>query len=430
MVRPIDARSAEPKRSLTHVGGATRSRGDATLVRVLVRALDVQGALEQGGEEASRRHIHGFHTYPARMHPDTARELILGLSEPHDTVLDPFCGSGTVPIEARAAGRRALGSDINPLAVRLARTKLASASDAELARLREAAARVAAVAAERREQKSGASRRYPAEDVALFDPHVLLELDGLRVGMEREIEREGGLVADALALLLSAILVKLSKQRGDTARGRRELRVAAGFPTRLYVDKAEELARDLREVRALYAEAPPGVAREDDARALREVAPRSVALVVSSPPYPGVYDYVEHHRLRLRWLGLPTRGFEAREIGARRALADMPAAQARAAFTAQLGAVLGAVERALAPNGRAVLLIADGASGRTPIRSDEAVRAAGHAAGLVIAASSSQSRPHFHRETQLAFGRERRFEHAIVLERRGDGSSSGQKETG
>lgn len=53
-----------------------------------------------------------------------AKELILGYSEPQDAVLDPFSGSGTVPLEAAINGRHALSIDRNPYALTLTRAKL------------------------------------------------------------------------------------------------------------------------------------------------------------------------------------------------------------------------------------------------------------------------------------------------------------------
>ena len=41
---------------------------------------------------------------------------------------------------------------------------------------------------ERRVGRAGATRRFSEEDVALFPPHVLLELDSLRSGIERLTE--------------------------------------------------------------------------------------------------------------------------------------------------------------------------------------------------------------------------------------------------
>lgn len=66
---------------------------------------------------------HGLHPYPARMIPQIAERLINRYSSPNALVLDPFCGSGTVLVESRRHQRSAVGNDINPLAVLLAKVK-------------------------------------------------------------------------------------------------------------------------------------------------------------------------------------------------------------------------------------------------------------------------------------------------------------------
>jgi site-specific DNA-methyltransferase (cytosine-N4-specific) len=71
---------------------------------------------------------HGLHDYPARMIPQIVRQLIdhwveTGVLSEGDTIYDPFCGSGTTLTEARKAGFHAVGTDINPFACLLARTK-------------------------------------------------------------------------------------------------------------------------------------------------------------------------------------------------------------------------------------------------------------------------------------------------------------------
>ena len=66
---------------------------------------------------------HGLHPYPAGMIPQIARRLIEKYSNRDDVVLDPFCGSGGVLVEATLLDRKSFGIDINPLACLLARVK-------------------------------------------------------------------------------------------------------------------------------------------------------------------------------------------------------------------------------------------------------------------------------------------------------------------
>ncbi len=66
---------------------------------------------------------HDFYKYPARFTPLFPREIIKYFSEVGDTVIDPFCGSGTTLVEAISNGRKAVGFDISSLAAFLSRVK-------------------------------------------------------------------------------------------------------------------------------------------------------------------------------------------------------------------------------------------------------------------------------------------------------------------
>ncbi len=405
---------AKQRRSLTHVGGEVRTRGDQALAARLAHALDVASSVAEDGEDAARAHVHGFHAYPARMHPRTAERLVGALSTVGQTVLDPFCGGGTVLVEARLLGRRAIGVDLNPLAVMLARRKATPMPPAEREALLAAAASAAAVATERRKAKTGASRRYPQEDVASFDPHVLLELDGLRIGIEACADSR---IKSDLLLVLSSILVKLSRRRSDTSTAEAPKRLAAGYPARLFVNKATELTRAFEAVDDPLRRAPTAVVFEGDARELRGVETGSVDAVVTSPPYAGVYDYLEHHRARLRWLGKDARAFIRAELGAKRSLAKLSPDEAIDTYGHEMTDVLRALHRVMKPGGLAALLVADSAFGRTPLAADSLVVEAGRRAGFEPRASASQTRPHFDTATRGAFARAPRLEHVVVLER-------------
>lgn len=71
----------------------------------------------------TKTETHCFHTYPAMMIPQVARRLIKMFAQNGDSILDPFCGSGTVLVEAKIAGLPSYGIDINPLACLIARAK-------------------------------------------------------------------------------------------------------------------------------------------------------------------------------------------------------------------------------------------------------------------------------------------------------------------
>ncbi|MFO7179271.1 MAG: DNA methyltransferase [Pseudomonadota bacterium] len=404
--RPPRARQRRRK-ALTHVGGRVEVHTrDPELARVLVTALDVRP-----DEERVLAHVHGFHSYPARMHPDTAGALARALSPERGTVLDPFCGSGTVLVAARELGRVALGSDLNPLAVRLARLKLSSVDEGFVRALNAAAERVAEHALARKAAELGPTHPYGPEDRELFAPHVLLELDGLRDGIDQIAERE---IASALRLVLSALLTKVSVRRGDSSAGVTPKRIAGGFTIRFFVKKTRELGERLLEAERRRPKRAP-VARVEiaDARRLGFVRDRSVDLVLSSPPYPGVYDYFEHHRLRLRWLRLDGRELRRSEIGARRTARS--AAEAIAAWERDFGRCLAEMARVLRPNGHVALLLADSTVGGRALRVERWLPEFAARADLDVVGRAAQPRPHFHAPSSRAFATRPRFEHLVIL---------------
>ncbi len=400
------------RRALSHVGGkAVVHAPSPELEAALRRALNVSS-----DERATMVHVHGFHSYPARLHPGTARGAIEGWSAPGQSVLDPFCGSGTVLVEARLLGRQAIGNDANPLAVELAWLKARGSSPRERQALLGVVGVVVEDASERRRKRSGASRRYPEADVELFDPHVLLELDSIRVGIESV---ENKYLQRALRLVLSATLTKVSRRTSDSLHHTHTKRIAAGFASRFFAEKTRELVERLAAFDSrVPPQTPPVKLHVGDARRLHGIAPKSIDLVVSSPPYPGVYDYFDHHEMRLRWLGLPEQGLMDQEMGSRRQLSRLDADAALAIWRRDFSQVHTELARVLHPQGHVVWVIADSVVGRRALRADELTREIAESHGFEVEAMASQPRPYFHRHTATAFAQQPRQEHLIVLKRR------------
>ncbi len=89
---------------------------------------------DQKGRWAAPQHY--MCSYMAMFPPELPHYFIERFTKPGDTVLDPFCGRGTAPVEAAAQNRIGIGNDLNPLAIALTRGKLSNPElDDVLARL-------------------------------------------------------------------------------------------------------------------------------------------------------------------------------------------------------------------------------------------------------------------------------------------------------
>lgn len=77
--------------------------------------------------------LHQLSPFLGKMKSTMANELVNTYSEEGNLVLDPFSGSGTVPLEASFLGRNVIGIDRNPYSVLLSKAKLNPPSTEEQA---------------------------------------------------------------------------------------------------------------------------------------------------------------------------------------------------------------------------------------------------------------------------------------------------------
>jgi SAM-dependent methyltransferase len=394
------------KRAFSTLGGPVELGGDAEEAHLLGKLLKVDPGL-------ARALTHGFHTYAGRMHPSIARGAIAALSRPGDLVVDPFCGSGTVLVEAMGLGRRALGVDASPLGIAIAEVRTATLGEAGRTRLREEANRIAVESGElARKRRRPESPPWAKREFERFHPHVALELLGLRALV---MDTKKDPVGRALRLCLSSILVKLMKAGPEAPRDGAEKRIARGIPSRLFTDRAEELARGLA---ALEGRVPAGTpapeCRLGDARDLSFIADRSVSLVLSSPPYAGTYDYAAQHDVRFAWLELPRRSFREMQLGARESgLGAEPVA-----WHEGQRRWIGEIARILAPGGQAMLVVGDGVIANQAEDAPDAVARVASPLGLEPIARASQTRPVIDRRLAAIFAASPRREHLLLLRKK------------
>jgi len=85
--------------------------------------VDDSWSFKELGRRQTSYLTHDYHKYPAKFIPQLTARLIKENSLIGDLVCDPFMGSGTTLVEAIVNGRRAYGTDINPVAVLISKAK-------------------------------------------------------------------------------------------------------------------------------------------------------------------------------------------------------------------------------------------------------------------------------------------------------------------
>ncbi len=400
-------RSSPGRRALDNVGGKAVAHGDAGEGARLAAILD-----EAQADDVDWL-THGFHSYPARMHPAVARGVLAAYATPGDRVLDPFCGSGTVLVESLAAGMRSRGVDLNPIAIRLAGVKCQVRDAASREAFAKMLEEVVEVSKQRVRRKAPAMAPLSANERAHYEVHVLKELAGLHdiIGAV-----EGGPDKAALQMLLTSIVVKFSKQRADTARDAdaKPRRIGRFVPSEFYGRKGQELIERWAALEGACARLDawyrPKVVEGDATRVQGAVPPGWTAhLILTSPPYGGTYDYVQHHARRYPWLGVSTKAFAAGELGARRNLSGSGGNKART-WDEEVSAMFGSMESVLEDQGQIVLLMGDGEVGGKRVDLVPQLESLIPPLGLRLVAWASQVRKDWK-------GGKARGEHLVLLRR-------------
>ncbi len=76
--------------------------------------------------------VHAIGEYPSKIRPLVFHEIVKRFSKKRDIILDPFCGCGTMAVEAKIFGRHSINYDVNPKGIDLTREKLSKLDNQEI----------------------------------------------------------------------------------------------------------------------------------------------------------------------------------------------------------------------------------------------------------------------------------------------------------
>lgn len=376
-------------------GVITESLASYTLRLPYTDALTRLETLDWDFVDANTGYLtHTIHPYPAKFIPQIPNALIQELSSLGETVLDPFCGSGTSLVEARRLGRDAVGIDANPLACLISRAKANSLGDGEADTLYQLAEEINHLA-----QRTSMGRlplfpdlppfpevteRYTFDGVDdWFDEHVIDELSFLR---EKCLALMAPKARQLALAAFSSIIVTVSRQDSDTRYVRREKNIQPGDTMQLF---SRALSQAIQSVLEFSQEIDPKlttVVYDADILEGPDVGP--VDLVVCSPPYPNAFSYHLYHRTRMLWLGMDQPTFKQQEIGSHRKYSRKgPNAANVETFRAELEIILAWLKQQLRPRRHACFVIGDSTLKGETIKNDELLIEVASAKGFRVEAN-------------------------------------------
>ena len=292
-----------------------------------------------------RRTLKPIHPFPARMAPDLVLER-LGDVEDGSRVLDPMAGSGVVLRHATELGHEAVGFDLDPLAVLMARVWATPVCrenlEAWVGRVVEAAHATSAEDA-RLDWIDGDDESRSFVEYWFGEPQRR-DLRRISFVLNRLVQADHGedkASLDLVRLALSRIIVT-KEPRASLARDTSHSRPHKVLE-RSDFQVFPAFERSIRLLQRRLSEHPPrGIAKVEsgDARHLDTVDNASVDAVITSPPYLNAIDYLRGHRLALVWLGYgleQLRGIRSTSIGAERAPDDPEARPLFSSIAAAMG---------------------------------------------------------------------------------------------
>ena len=230
--------------------------------------------------------LHGIAPYIGRLKSTIAGHLVANFSRPGDVVADPFCGSGTIALEAALQNRRVLAADCNEYALLLTRAKLSATDEASTVSALHDATECAKV-------MSVDLRTIPAWVRRFFHPRTLRESFALAQVLKQRNEHM--LLACLLGILHHQRPGFLSYPSSHLVPYLRE----RSFPRDEFVEMYEYrdvTSRMLKKIARTYKRVPCGLSARDAriraANPRRVTLPGAVDAIITSPPYMNALDYV------------------------------------------------------------------------------------------------------------------------------------------
>lgn len=254
-----------------------------------------------------------LHTYPAKAVPEMVRDLIKKVMSIKSikTVLDPFVGSGTTALESKYLGLDFWGSDLNPLAVLLSKTKALTIDNTNYTKKR-LSDFVQQVKKEYPDARLIPVGTFNSIDY-WFKEENIRELNFLKYKIDQFINKANKVNREMYALILLTAFSSTIRRVSLTRNGEFKLyRMSPSDIEKFSVGAIDEFEDAVTHLLDMLVVANDSYKKEtksticlQNAKSLNYLKNRSIDLVITSPPYGDsktTVAYGEFSKLSLQWM--------------------------------------------------------------------------------------------------------------------------------
>lgn len=364
------------------------------------------------GEDTSYL-THSLHPYPAKFPPQLPKNILKEYAIKGQTVLDPFCGSGTTLVEARIFGANAIGVDVNGLSVLLSKVKATPLSQPHFSGIENLISKIEIGIAK---WKSDARPKLNVKEIEgqdhWFQTNVSEEITFLLNEISKQKDTD---VQDFLKIVLSSIIVRVSNQDSDTRFAAIQKNISNGYTLEQFCKKAKEYNSRMAEFSELVHHKTELHLHNADSRNLSFIPDNSIDIIITSPPYANTYDYYLYHKFRKRWLDLNVKFAQDNEIGSRREYSSLK--EKKEKWNDDLIKCFVEMQRVLRPRHFAFIVIGDSVIKKELIKIEKEISDFAPETGFKVNEILSSDLSKHSRIFNPAYAQKGKKEHLIILEK-------------
>ncbi|MCD6112386.1 MAG: site-specific DNA-methyltransferase [Bacteroidales bacterium] len=252
---------------------------------------------------------HGYYTYPAKFIPQLVSRIIRQNSQDGDIIIDPFMGSGTTVIEAIVNNRIGIGTDINEIAVLLAKVKSTPIEYKLL--LNEFSNLILKLNSKLNGEfdnellKANEHIKLPERVDYWFKPHIK---NKLLVILFNILKIENKDIQDFFLITFSQILKSCSIWLQKSVKPTRDFNKKEIDPFYKFELQAKKMIKKHESFNNILSDEVKNnigkfrIVKNSDARQI-PCENEKATLIVTSPPYVTSYEYADLHQLPSLWFG-------------------------------------------------------------------------------------------------------------------------------